>query len=184
MQTVLVFLTLALAVGATELYWDDGGGYEEWHYNLGVLFNDAVPQGRPGDTDGQPGVVSEFILGCQFSSGQPELYIYSRDDDSPGEILSGPLAYTLDHRAPWWHFILDEPVDVPGEFFAVVRPFGLVGIRLDTTFDWEIRHSWYCDQGDPQWSEYETDLLIRVEWTPQEPVVEAVSWGIIKAESR
>ncbi|MCX7021512.1 MAG: hypothetical protein NTW26_04405 [bacterium] len=190
MRVTLVILVLALAVGATELRWDDGDMYGSATLDpiAAVLFLDAVGDDYPGDTGGLPGTVSELLVCFYYCYGEPppEYYIYSRDGNNPGEVLAGPLAYTeYELGESWFQIVLDEPVDVPGEFFAVVKmneersPWP-DQILLDPTHDYGFNHSRGCaSEGD--WYEFVTDLGIRVEWEPQEPGVEAVSWGIIKA---
>jgi len=165
---------------AVELFWDDSTSREVVveGYNLAVLFCDA-PEGTPGDTGGQPGIVSSFkVLFDWFNPVyRPELYIYSVDGD-PGEPLAGPLNYTDSEWRTWLVLTLDEPVEVPGEFYILVKP-GSSRLTKDGTLDWGIHHSRYYEAG--AWRQWDDDLRIRVEWEPQEPSVEAVSWGWIKA---
>jgi hypothetical protein len=183
MRVILAILVLASATQATELYWDDGEDYSSvMNPYLGVRFFDDDGEGRPGDTGGQPGTVSVFSLQCRWGIGQsqPEIYIFEGGWGGPGEILDGPLAYTLDPGGPWYRFILDEPVDVPGDFFAVVEPV-FIWIYLDIDISWDSERSYEYSGGE--WQACSSDLLLRVEWEPRSGA-ETVSWGEIKAWNR
>ncbi|MCX7022223.1 MAG: hypothetical protein NTW26_08155 [bacterium] len=206
-RVVAFSLVFVCGLSATELYWDDDEASQQAAQGcisirsvyVAVLFHDAEGEDGPGDTGGQAGMIS--ILKCDFDffanpaedstsySYSPTLYIYSRgDDDNPGEILAGPLVYTAplhDLKEPvynaWHTLTLNEPVEVPPEFFIVIKLKTSV-LRADFTHDWEYNHSrtrtWDVATTEEifegiqrlaKWQTLETDLRIRVEWEPSDP---------------
>ncbi|MCX7021632.1 MAG: hypothetical protein NTW26_05045 [bacterium] len=180
---VVLVLALVLVAGAVELYWDDDEeyGYTPIQYTyLAVLYLDSWGHDYPGDTDGQLGLVHGFrIMVVSFDNNYPpELYIFARDGDSPGECLAGPLGYTYYSGEYWYTLVLDEPVEVPGEFYAAILPAGETVLYADYEHDWSYNHSRYYD--GYAWREFDRDIRIRVEWQPQEPGVETTSWGRVK----
>ena len=170
---VLVLATPALAI---ELYWDDdwetSEGYLPGIYKPAVLFNDAGGTGQPGDTDGEVGIIESlrvyfYFGGCDLSG--LEIYIYSVAGGNPGEPLAGPLPFTSVSDYPWTQLYLDEPVEVPGEFFVVLIGGWEQAVTEDSTEDdWPEYHSRFYSGS--HWSSRTHDLRIRIEWeTDTEP---------------
>lgn len=176
-----LLLLLAAVAGATELYWDDGveGGATDDEL-MGVSFWD---DDGPGDTDSQPGTISEFrVAVSNFQSADPpELYIYSIRQGKPDELLEGPLvgSWTQDY---WSTFTPDHPVDVPGSFFVVAGNISAPSYLLDdgTGPDYPPdSHSYYFSSGS--WHDRVRDYMLRIEWTP-DTAIEELSWGAVKAD--
>jgi hypothetical protein len=186
---MLLMLVLVAAVPAIPapkeiFYWDDGD--DDWVDHgcyVAVNFRDTPGDHGLGDTDGQPGVVP--VVWCKFLDTawhQIKLYWAEDDDGLPG-TLSDELECARSRDDFMWYthrLTLNTPLDVPGNFWIILRIPELAGMFSDGTDSiWSTSYSTiHLDELD--WHLYRFDWAVLVEWEASS-AVEPMTWGLIKA---